>query len=138
MCWLIRDPARMSHRRQRHLLAATPTWKGDYMREAMRQVNDHGPGNYLAVILYDHLELIGWAMLDFRLSTQRSVRTYVYVRTKYRRRGHGTKIVERARKLIEGMGKDIRVLPHDRRSKRFFKKIGMRKRQVAYGYKLEE
>lgn len=126
----------MSRRRQLHLLAATPTWKGDLMREAMLHLREHGPDNYFAVALFNGKELIGWSMLDYRLSTDRSVKTYIYVRTKYRRKGYGTRILTRARKVIEAMGKDIRVLPHDRRSQQFYRKLGMRKRQVAYGYAL--
>lgn len=136
MRWVIKDPVLISRQFQRHLLAATPLWRGDYMREAMRDIRRSDIGDYLAICLFKDANLIGWSMLDFSNSAEKSVWTYIYVRTRYRRKGFGKKILNRAKKLIEKMGKKIRVCPHDRRSKNFFKKVGIRKCEVVYGYSL--
>lgn len=134
--WIIKDPATLSLSRWQLLIAATPTWKNDYMRDGIRQCRKHGKNQYLAICLFDK-ELIGWAMLDFRLSGEKSVRHYIYVKTKYRRKGYGTIIFNKAKEIAASMDREIRVLPHDKRSKRFYKKAQIEKHQVVRGYTLK-
>jgi len=86
--------------------------------------------------LYDKKKLIGWSMLDFFLSkNSNSVRTYIYVKTKYRRKKFGTTILEKAKKTAEiKFGKKIKVIPHDKNSLKFFKAIKITKEEVVRGY----
>lgn len=133
MRWIIKDPFMVNLSTRRKLFGATPTWKNDYMREAMQICKR---GKYLAIALFKGSTLIGWAMLDFRLSRHKSVRTYVYVKSKFRRRGYGKKIIAKANSLILKMGRTISVLPHDPTSRSFFKAIGITKQQVARNYHL--
>jgi GNAT superfamily N-acetyltransferase len=137
MRWLIKDITKVHPTTRRYLLAATPTYKDDYMREAMGR---HACfGDYLAVALFSGKNLIGWAMLDFFLSGQcwpPAVRTYIYVKEKYRRNGYGSMILQKAREVAKRRGREIRVCPHDKRSKKFFQAFNITNDQVVRGYSL--
>lgn len=136
MRWVIKDFARLHHTTKRYLAAATPTWEGDYMKDAARTKHHH-PGDYLVIALFNNHHLIGWAMLDMVLSKQsRLLRTYIFVKEKHRRKGYGTIIIKKVKEVAKRRGKGIRVLPHDKRSRKFFQSVNITRSEVAPGYQL--
>jgi GNAT superfamily N-acetyltransferase len=133
--WLIEDLKTTNLRRT--FVAATPLGD-DYMREGVKLCRKRK--SYIAVALFKSLgkDLIGWAMLDIFLSKQsKSVRTYIYVKTKYRRKGYGTRILQKAKEVAKKRYKykGIKVCPHTKSSLKFFKKANVTKEEVVRGYK---
>jgi len=135
MNWVIKD-LKNCKKEYKTLLSSTPLGD-DYMREGVILSKKRKKNSYFAVCLYDKKKLIGWSMLDFFLSkNSNSVRTYIYVKTKYRRKKFGTTILEKAKKTAEiKFGKKIKVIPHDKNSLKFFKAIKITKEEVVRGYK---
>jgi GNAT superfamily N-acetyltransferase len=136
MKWLIEDLVKLTPDLRELLAVATPTWKNDYMHDAMKVCMKRKPGSYLAIALFNKNVLIGWAMLDFFLSGTKSIRTYIYVETKFRRKGYGTKILDKTKEIIKEKGKEIRVLPHDKTSRKFYKHSNIDKKEIVRGYYL--
>jgi GNAT superfamily N-acetyltransferase len=136
MKWIIRDVKKCSLRLRRIFVAATPLGE-DYMREAVILSKKRKENNYIAVALFNEKELVGWAMLDYFLSKgSKNIRTYIYVKTRFRRKGYGTKILNRARDVSIKMNCDgIKVCPHTKSSLKFFKKANIKKEEVVRGYK---
>lgn len=134
--WKIKDVKNLNKKEYKTLVAATPLGE-DYMREGVILAKKRKKRSYLAVCLYKEKELIGWAMLDFFLSkNSKFIRTYVYVKTKYRRKGYGKKIIEKTKEINIKIGnKGIKVCPHNKSSLKFFKKIKISKEEVVRGYK---
>lgn len=134
--WKIKDIKNLSKKEYRTLVAATPLGE-DYMREGVIKSKKRKHKNYLAICLYNKKELIGWAMLDFFLSKDsKFIRTYIYVKTKFRRKGYGKKIIEKTKIINKKMkNKGIKVCPHNKASLKFFKKINIKKEEVVKGYK---
>lgn len=135
--WLIRDLKTTNHHRT--FVAATPLGD-DYMREGVKLCRKRKRKSYIAVALFKNIgkDLIGWAMLDIFLSKQsKSVRTYIYVKTKYRRKGYGTIILQKAKEVAKKRYKykGIKVCPHTKSSLKFFKKANVTKEEVVRGYK---
>lgn len=135
MRWYFKDLKFASNRHKRMFVASTPLGE-DYMREGVVLSKNRKEKNYYAIALFNNKELVGWAMLDFFLSRKsKQVRTYIYVKTKYRRKGYGTKIINRAKKYAENFCDGIKVCPHTRASKLFFKKANINKKEIVKGYK---
>jgi GNAT superfamily N-acetyltransferase len=136
MKWIIRDVKKCSARLRKIFVAATPLGE-DYMREAVILSKKRKENSYIAVALFNEKELIGWAMLDYFLSKgSKNIRTYIYVKTKFRRKGYGTKILNKARDVSkENNCNGIKVCPHTKSSLRFFKKANIKKEEVVRGYK---
>lgn len=135
MRWLVKDMARLSAGTRRFLTAATPLGK-DYMREGAELSGERPPGSYHAVVLYSGSHIVGWSMLDFALSrNSRAVRTYIYVKPRYRRNGFGTEILQKAREAARRRGRPIKVCPHTKCSRKFFQSVGITKQEVVRGYR---
>lgn len=134
--WKIKDLKKVNCQEYKTLVASTPLGE-DYMREGVIKSKFRKNKSYFAVCLYNKKELIGWAMLDYFLSkNSKFTRTYVYVKKKFRRKKYGTKIIEKVKKVNNKMGyKGIKVCPHDKASKIFFKNINIKKEEVVRGYK---
>lgn len=134
MKWIIEDIKYSSPKHKKIFVAATPLGE-DYMREGVILSKKRKEKNYFCVALFDK-ELIGWAMLDFFLSKNSNhVRTYIYVKTKFRRKGYGTKIINKAKSYAKNFCKGIKVCPHNKASLKFFKKANIKKEEVVKGYK---
>ena len=134
--WKIKDLKKVSKKEYKVLVAATPLGD-DYMREGVIKSKERKTNSYISICLYNKKELIGWSMLDLFLSKgSKNTRTYIYVKKKFRRKGYGTQILDKAKKenLKRGYEK-IRVCPHDKASKNFFKNINIRKEEIVRGYK---
>lgn len=136
MQWIIKDVKKCSPRLKRTLVASTPLGD-DYMREGVILSKVRKDGSYLAIALFNKKELIGWAMLDFFLSKgSKNIRTYIYVKTKFRRKGFGTKILNKTKEFaIKLSCNGIKVCPHNRSSLKFFKNANIKKEEVVRGYK---
>jgi L-amino acid N-acyltransferase YncA len=136
MKWMIRDVKNCSAKIRKIFVAATPLGE-DYMREAVILSKKRKENNYIAVALFNKKELIGWAMLDYFLSKgSKNIRTYIYVKTKFRRKGYGTKILSKVKDVSKKMNCDgIKVCPHTKSSLIFFKKANIKKEEVVRGYK---
>lgn len=136
MKWLIKDVKKCSAILKKTLVSSTPIGD-DYMREGVILSKKRKEKSYFAVCLFDNKELIGWAMLDFFLSKQsKNIRTYIYVKTKFRRKGYGTKIINKSREVVKKMSYNgIKVCPHNKSSLKFFKKVNIKKEEVVKGYK---
>lgn len=134
--WKIKDLKNTSKKEYRTLVASTPVGE-DYMREGVIKSKIRKKNSYIAICLYNKKELIGWSMLDLFLSKgSKNTRTYIYVKKKFRRKGYGAKIISMAKKVNLEMGyTGIKVSPHDRASKKFFKNINIKKEEVVRGYK---
>jgi GNAT superfamily N-acetyltransferase len=134
--WKIKDLKKASKKEYRTLVASTPLGD-DYMREGVIKSKDRIKNSYIAICLYDKKQLIGWSMLDLFLSKgSKHTRTYIYVKKKFRRKKYGTKILEKAKKVNLDMGyRGIKVCPHNKESKKFFKNINIQKEEVVRGYK---
>jgi len=140
--WLIGDlktrPVMKNHHRT--FVASTPLGD-DYMREGVKLCRKRKRKSYIAVALFDDprgKNLIGWAMLDIFLSKHsKNVRTYIYVKTKYRRKGYGTRILQKAKEVSKKRYKykGIKVCPHNKSSLKFFKKANIKKEEVVRGYR---
>jgi GNAT superfamily N-acetyltransferase len=80
------------------------------------------PGNY--ILAYDKSEIIAWCLMSKR--TDGSFQIGVYVSPSYRRKGIGTKLVDRVKKIAwsnnisDFLDKDIVGSNHDDRSYHFF------------------
>jgi GNAT superfamily N-acetyltransferase len=136
MRWLIKDLAKVHPITRKYLTDATPPG-GDYMRIGAKQSARRNSGNYIAIALFSDKHLIGWAMLDFFLSKNSpSVRTYIFVKPKYRRKGYGTKIMRKAREAAKRRGKNIRVCPWSKPSRKFFTSVNITKSEIAPGFTL--
>ena len=124
--WKIKDLKKLNKKEYRTLVAATPLGE-DYMREGVIKSKNRKLKSYFAICLYNKKELIGWGMLDFFLSKgSKFTRTYIYVKTRYRRKKFGTKIIEKTKEVNKKLGlKGIKVCPHDKISKKFFKNINI-------------
>ena len=135
MNWVVKD-LKNCKKEYKTLVSSTPIGD-DYMREGVILSKKRRNNNYFAVCLYNNKKLIGWSMLDFFLSKHSSsVRTYIYVKTKYRRKKFGTKILEKAKKIAQTkFGKKIKVIPHDKNSLTFFKATKIAKEEIVRGYK---
>jgi predicted acetyltransferase len=134
--WKIKYLKNLTSLERRTLVASTPLGE-DYMREGVVKSKTRKEKSYLAVCLYNNKkELIGWSMLDYFLSKNSDfTRTYIYVKTKFRRKKFGTKIIEKTKKVnIKNGYKGIKVCPHDKVSKKFFKNINIKKEEVVRGY----
>lgn len=136
MKWLIKDLKKCSREELRIFVASTPLGD-DYMREGVILSKKRKNKNYVAVALFNEKELIGWSMLDFFLSkSSKKVRTYIYVKTKFRRKGFGRKILNKAREVsLKYSCEGIKVCPYNKSSLRFFKKVNIKKEEVVRGYK---
>lgn len=134
--WLIKDIKKCSCYLRKIFVASTPLGD-DYMREGVILSKKRKKNNYIAVSLFNEKELIGWAMLDIFLSKQsKNIRTYIYVKTKFRRKGYGTKILEKAKNVSKKLSfSGIKVCPHNKSSLKFFKKANIKKDEVVRGYK---
>lgn len=134
--WKIKDLKNTSKKEYRTLVASTPVGE-DYMREGVIKSKIRKKNSYIAICLYNKKELIGWSMLDLFLSKgSKNTRTYIYVKKKFRRKGYGAKIISMTKKVNLKMGyAGIKVSPHDRASKKFFKNIDIKKEEVVRGYK---
>ncbi len=136
MRWLIKDYARISPFSRRYLRAATPQDKDDYMYSAASNPSPR-KGDYLAIVLYSGSHLLGWAMCDFRLSkNSHCLRTYVYVKKNHRRKGYGSMLMRKAREAAKRRGRDLRVCPWNKQSKKFFQAVNITTSEVAPGYNL--
>lgn len=135
MKWIIRDLKFVSKKYRKIYLSSTPLGD-DYMREGVLLSKKRKRKNYYSIALFDK-ELIGWAMLDFFLSkNSKSIRTYIYVKTKYRRKGYGTKIINKAKQVIKKFNcEGIKVCPHDKSSAKFFRSLNITKNEIVRGYK---
>lgn len=134
MHWVIKD-LKNCKKIYRKLVAATPLGE-DYMREGAILSKKRKNNSYLAVCLFDKNELIGWSMLDFFLSKDsHATRTYIYVKTKFRRKKFGTKILTKVKKVAAQLNKKIKVIPHNRASLKFFKSNKIQKNEIVRGYK---
>jgi GNAT superfamily N-acetyltransferase len=123
----------------RTFVASTPLGD-DYMREGVKLCRKRKIKSYIAVALFENIskDLIGWAMLDIFLSKHsKNVRTYIYVKTKYRRKGYGTRILQKAKEVAKKRYKykGIKVCPHTKSSLKFFKKANITKEEIVRGYK---
>ena len=101
--WLIGDLKTSPEMKNYHrtFVASTPLGD-DYMREGVKLCRKRKRKSYIAVALLDDQNLIGWAMLDIFLSKHsKNVRTYIYVKTKYRRKGYGTRILQKAKEVAK-------------------------------------
>lgn len=136
MKWIIKDVKKCSKQLKRIFVASTPLGE-DYMREAVILSKKRKEKSYIGVALFNNKELIGWAMLDFFLSkNSKNIRTYIYVKTKFRRKGYGTKIINKAREVSQKMScNGIKVCPHNKSSLKFFKKANIKKEEIVRGYK---
>ena len=135
MNWYFKDLKHISNKYRRIFVAATPLGE-DYMREGVILSKKRKEKNYYAIALFNKEKLVGWAMLDFFLSkNSKYVRTYIYVKTKHRRKGYGTKIITYAKKQAEKLCSGIRVCPHTKNSRLFFKKANISRKEVVKGYK---
>jgi GNAT superfamily N-acetyltransferase len=134
--WKIKYLKKLNKKEYKTLVASTPLGE-DYMREGVIKSKYRDDKSYLGVCLYNEKELIGWGMLDYFLSKgSEFTRTYIYVKTKFRRKKFGTKIIEKIKKInIKNGYKGIKVCPHDKASKKFFKNINITKEEVVRGYK---
>jgi GNAT superfamily N-acetyltransferase len=140
MRWLIKDIAKMDVGIRRMLRSATPNWRDaeDYMRVAAREsVTDPKSGKYIAIALFRNQKLIGWAMCDLWLSQcSKKMRIYLYVKRQYRHMGFGTLLFRKAKEVAKRRGKGVRVCPHNKESRGFFRAIRITKEDVAPGYTL--
>lgn len=136
MRWIVKDLKNCSSKLKRIFVASTPLGE-DYMREAVILSKKRKKGNYTAIALFNKKELIGWAMFDFFLSKQsKKIRTYIYVKTKFRRKGYGTKILNKAKEISKKLSYEgIKVCPHTKSSLKFFKKANIKKEEIVRGYK---
>lgn len=134
--WKIKDIKKLNQKEHRTLVSSTPLGE-DYMREGVIVAKKRKEKSYIGICLYNKKELIGWSMLDFFLSKQsKYIRTYIYVKTKYRKQGYGRKIIEKTKQVNEKMGnRGIKVCPYNKESSKFFKKINISKQEVVRGYK---
>lgn len=135
MNWILKD-LKNCIKEYKTLVASTPIGE-DYMREGVILSKKRKKNNYFAVCLYENKKLIGWSMLDFFLSkNSRSVRIYIYVKAKYRRKKFGTIILKKTKEIAESkFNKKIKVIPHDENSLNFFKAVKISKEEVVRGYK---
>lgn len=136
MKWIVRDVKKCSLKLRRIFVAATPLGE-DYMREAVVLSKKRKENSYTAVALFNEKELIGWSLLDHFLSKKsKNVRTYIYVKTKFRRKGYGTKILNKAKDVSKKFNcNGIKVCPHTKSSLKFFKKANIKKEEIVRGYK---
>lgn len=134
--WRIRDIKKINRKEHKILVAATPLGE-DYMREGVILAKKRKEKSYIGICLYNKKELIGWSMLDFFLSKKsKYIRTYIYVKTKYRKMGYGKKIIKKTKEINKKMGNEgIKVCPHNKASLKFFKRININKKEVVRGYK---
>jgi GNAT superfamily N-acetyltransferase len=135
MNWKIKDFIELHPQTQKNLAKTTPWWHGDYMQDACQFAHERPKGSYIVVAGYKGNTLVGWAMLDFFLSRSVGVRTYIYVKPKYRRNGYGSEILKKAKEKAKKMGRIIKVLPHNKTSTQFFKSMKINKSEVCHGYK---
>jgi GNAT superfamily N-acetyltransferase len=134
--WKIKYLKKINKKEYRTLVASTPLGD-DYMREGVIKSKNRNEKSYLAICLYNEKELIGWSMLDYFLSKgSKFTRVYIYVKKKFRRKKFGTKIMKKAKEQnIKNGYKGIKVCPHDKTSKKFFKNINIKREEVVRGYK---
>ena len=64
------------------------------------------------------------------------VRTYIFVKPRYRRKGYGTMLIKKAKEVARRRGRGIRVCPWNRTSRSFFKSVNVSRDEVAPGYDL--
>jgi GNAT superfamily N-acetyltransferase len=132
---IIKDFSQLSLITRKHLANATPLGD-DYMRVAAEGYGVKR-GNYIAIILYSGHNIIGWTMLDFLLSHNSDyIRTYVFVKPQYRRKGYGTLLMKKAKEVVKRRNKQVRVCPWNERSRKFFQSVKIKKSEVAPGYYL--
>jgi len=136
MQWIIKDIKKCSNHLKKIFVASTPLGE-DYMREGVMLSKKRKEKSYIAVALFDKNKLIGWAMLDFFLSkSSKNIRTYIYVKTKFRRKGFGTKILNKAKDVSLKLSYNgIKVCPHNKSSLKFFKKANIKKEEIVRGYR---
>lgn len=132
---MIKDVKKCKPNIKKILLEATPLGE-DYMREAVLLSDKRKENSYIAISLFNEKELIGWAMLDYFLSKgSKNIRTYIYVKTNFRRKGYGTKILNKTKTVVKNFNSDgIKVCPHTKSSLKFFKKANIKKEEIVRGY----
>ena len=136
MKFIIKDLLDFFKEERKTLLSTTPKSNDDYMREGTKNCEKRKRGSYTTIVLYDKEELIGWVMFDFYLSrnTIDTIRTYIYVKPCFRRQGYGTELLNKAKREAKKINRIIRVCPHDNRSKAFFRKNNITKKEIVPGY----
>jgi GNAT superfamily N-acetyltransferase len=136
MQFFIKDLAKVTPAMRSRLTDATPVGD-DFMRAGAKYSSKSGPGKFLAIALFAGNQLIGWSMLDFMLSQDSPlVRTYIFVKTRHRRKGYGTLIMQKAKQVAKRRGRGIRVCPYNKSSRKFFQSVRISKSEVAPGYDL--
>lgn len=72
----------------------------------------------------DNGKIIGWSIIKERARYKITKFEFmIYIRLKYRRRGIGTKMYKRSKKLFKLKDSDILVYTTDKANKEFFKKL---------------
>ena len=88
------------------------------------------------IILTDQIKYLGWCWVgQFKILDEKQPENEfnVYVSTKYRRKGYGTILFNKA-KQIKFNTTQIKVSPHDYCSENFYYSLGMTKKDAANGY----